>query len=54
MKNTLFSDSMFREDLIWLKKGDQDMAQKFKIKLEEIQRQDKKNREANSQNNKKK
>lgn len=45
MKNTLQSDSMFREDLIWLKKGDEDMSQKYKIKLEEKQREDKKNRE---------
>lgn len=47
MKNTLPSDSMFREDLIWLRKGDEDMAQKFKIKLEEKQREDKKHREKN-------
>ena len=45
MKNTLQSDSMFREDLIWLRKGDEDMSQKFKIKLEEKQREDKRNRE---------
>lgn len=50
MKNTLPSDSMFREDLIWLKKGDEDMSQKFKIILEEKQREDKKNREKNSTN----
>lgn len=50
MKNTLPSDSMFREDLIWLKKGDEDMSQKFKVKLEEKQREDKKNREKNSSN----
>ncbi len=47
MKNTLLSDSMYREDLIWLKNGDQDMSQKFKVKLEEIQRNDKKLREVN-------
>lgn len=45
MKNTLQSDSMFREDLIWLKKGDEDMSQKYKVKLEERQRDDKRNRE---------
>jgi hypothetical protein len=50
MSNTLPSDSTFREDLNWLKKGDEDMAQKFKVKLEEIQRNDRKLRE----NNKKK
>lgn len=48
MKNTLQSDSMFREDLIWLRKGDENMAQKFKVKLEEIQREDKKIREKNN------
>jgi hypothetical protein len=45
MAYTLPSDSTFREDLIWLKKGDEETAQKFKIKLEEIQRKDKKMRE---------
>jgi hypothetical protein len=50
MGNTLPSDSMFREDLIWLKKSDEDMAQKFKIKLEEKQREDKKLREKNLTN----
>jgi hypothetical protein len=45
MKNTLQSDSMFREDLISLRKGDENMSQKYKIKLEEKQREDKKNRE---------
>ena len=41
------SDSTFREDLNWLKKGDEDMAQKFKVKLEEIQRNDRKLRDSN-------
>lgn len=54
MKNTLQSDSMFREDLIWLKKGDEDMAQKFKVRLEERQRDDKKNKEKFSALNAKK
>ncbi len=45
MAFTLPSDSTFREDLIWLKKGDEDAAQRYKVKLEEIQRQDKKMRE---------
>jgi hypothetical protein len=45
MAYTLPSDSTFREDLIWFKKGDEDIAQRFKIKLEEIQRKDKKLRE---------
>jgi hypothetical protein len=42
MAFTLPSDSTFREDLNWLKKGNEDMAQKFKVKLEEIQRNDRK------------
>jgi hypothetical protein len=55
MGYTLPSDSTFREDLIYLKKGDEEMAQKFKVKLEEIQRKDKRMREENSEmNNKKK
>jgi hypothetical protein len=45
MAYTLSSDSTFREDLIWLKKGDEDTAQKFKVKLEEVQRKDKRARE---------
>ncbi len=45
MNYTLRSDSTFREDIIWLKKGNEDMAQKSKIQLEEIQRGDKKLRE---------
>ncbi len=45
MGYTLPSDSTFREDLNWLKKKDEDAAQRLKIKLEEIQRKDKKNRE---------
>lgn len=45
MNFTLPSDSTFREDIIWMKKKDEDMAQKAKINLEEIQRRDKKNRE---------
>jgi hypothetical protein len=45
MALTLVSDSTFRDDMYWLKKGDENMAQKFKVKLEEIQRQDKRNRE---------
>lgn len=46
MAFTLPSDSTFREDLIWLKQNDEDTSQKLKIKLEEIQRNDKKLREA--------
>jgi hypothetical protein len=53
MAYTLPSDSMFREDLSWFKKGDENIAQKFKIKLEEIQRKDKKSREAHEKHKKK-
>ncbi len=45
MAFTLPSDSSFREDIIWLKKGDEDLAQRYKVKLEEIQRKEKKLRE---------
>ena len=45
MAMTLPSDSTFREDLILLKKGNEDLAQKCKIKLEELQRNDRKLRE---------
>ena len=48
MAFTLPSDSTFREDLIWWKKGDEDAAQRYKVKLEEIQRNEKKLREQNS------
>ncbi len=48
MAFTLPSDSTFREDLNWWKNGDEDTAQRYKIKLEEIQRNDKKLRENNS------
>jgi hypothetical protein len=53
MAFTLPSDSTFREDLIWLKKGDEETAQKFKVRLEEIQRKDKKLREANEKTSRK-
>lgn len=42
MDFTLPSDSTFREDLVWFKTQDLDMAQKYKVKLEEIQRNDRK------------
>jgi len=48
MAFTLPSDSSFREDIIWWKKEDEDLAQRYKVKLEEIQRKDKKMRENNS------
>jgi hypothetical protein len=47
MDNILFSDSIYRDDLVWIKKGDEDLSQRFKLKLEEIQRNDKKLREGN-------
>jgi hypothetical protein len=42
---TLPSDSLYREDLVLLKTGDQEMAQQAKTNLEEIQRNDRKLRE---------
>jgi hypothetical protein len=39
---TLPSDARFREDLVALSKGDYDLAQKQKVVLEEIQRNDRK------------
>lgn len=52
MKHTLKSDSTFRDDIIWLKKGSEEKAQKSKIKLEDIQRNDKSLRLNNEKNNK--
>lgn len=48
MAITLPSDSTFREDLNWLKQGDENESQKIKTRLEEIQRLEKKMREHNS------
>ena len=45
MSYTLPSDSTFREDIIYLKLKNEDMSQKSKVFLEEIQRNDKKLRE---------
>lgn len=45
MHFTLPSDSTFREDINWLRNSDENMAQRAKIKLEEIQRNDKKLRD---------
>jgi hypothetical protein len=42
MGYTLPSDSTFREDIQWLKNNNENEAQKAKIKLEEIQRNDRK------------
>jgi hypothetical protein len=53
MKNILFSDSILRDDLVWMKKGDETLSQRFKVKMEEIQRNDKKLREKNLKINKK-
>jgi hypothetical protein len=52
MNFTLPSDSTFREDIVWLRRQNEDMSQKAKIKLEEIQRGDKKNREKFSKSKK--
>lgn len=54
MNNILFSDSIYRDDLVWMKKGDENLSQRFKVKLEEIQRKDKKSREDNLKLTKKK
>lgn len=45
MDYTLPSDSTFREDINWLRRGNEEMAQKSKIKLEDLQRHDKKLKE---------
>jgi len=42
---TLPSDSTLREDLLFLKSGNEDQAQKEKIRLEDAQRNDRKLRE---------
>ena len=54
MPYTLPSDSLLRDDLLIKKKGNDDLSQQAKIKLEEIQRKDRKLREAflNSSNGK--
>jgi hypothetical protein len=54
MAFTLPSDSTFREDLIFWMKKDEDNAQRFKVKLEEIQRKDRKLRESYMKTKKKK
>lgn len=48
MKFTLPSDSSFREDIIYLKLRNEDMSQKTKVLMEEIQRNDRKLREKNN------
>lgn len=47
MRFTLPSDSTFREDVIYLKLKNEDMSQKAKVILEEIQRNDRKLRQTN-------
>jgi len=42
VKNPIPSDYRFREDLIWLYRGNQDFAQRWKIRLEEQQRHERK------------
>jgi hypothetical protein len=42
VENPLPSDARFREDLLWLKYGDNKSAEKWKLKLEERQRLDRK------------
>jgi hypothetical protein len=45
---TLPSDSTFREDIIYLKLKNEDLSQKSKVCLEEIQRNDKRLRDSNN------
>jgi hypothetical protein len=47
MDYTLPSDSLFREDLLLFKHEYQDLAQDAKVNLEELQRHDRKLRDAN-------
>ena len=49
---TLPSDSYFREDLFFFRQNDLDLAQKYKMKLEEDQRKDEKLRELFRKNKK--
>ena len=42
MANPLPSDWRYREDLVWLAKGNSEIAQKWKYKIEERQREDRK------------
>jgi hypothetical protein len=50
MKFTLPSDSTFREDSVLLKQGLIDEAEAAKVKLEEVQRKDKKLRAKDKSN----
>ena len=52
MEFTLPSDSLYRDDLLLKKKENEDLAQHAKIKLEEIQRKDRKLRERYREMNK--
>jgi hypothetical protein len=54
LEYTLPSDSTFREDILYLKSGNEDEAQKAKTKLEEVQRNDRKLREGTKKSPKKK
>ena len=42
--NPLPSDCRYREDILWLKYGEMELAGKWKVKLEEQQRLDRANR----------
>jgi hypothetical protein len=44
VSHPLPSDWRYREDLVWLAKGNQDIAQKWKYKIENQQREDRKHR----------
>ena len=45
VEDPLPSDMRFREDILWLKKGDFDQSQKWKLKTEAVMRSERKNRE---------
>lgn len=47
VQNPLPSDIRFREDLMWLFYGNEEYAQKWKVKLEKQQRDDRKLRVKN-------
>ena len=51
MEGPLPSDCRYREDILWLKYGETDLAGKWKVKLEEQQRLDRANRKKFSESN---
>lgn len=53
IQNPIPSDYRFREDLLWLEYGDKEQSQKWKYKLEEIQRWDRSLRQESEKQRKK-